>query len=732
MEEDTENPEDLQLDMGGEADAFMELLNHENLGPIIMSAAGLDFTDFNYSFGPGMPPVPLQDFVDHLRNFDQNNNEFRLTFEGVDLEEQGVGALWYFFNNDRKNPPNRYFLNRNMARASQTGNDFVHDGVNEINAGLQQFAQQHGQAEPIFTVRASHVHMFTIDNWAQAYHRDHGHFEGHRRSILNGEGIVSINMGGVSTITFKYTDENEDTWEFEFPRGWASYSYMSPLARTFRHAITYDDGRAAAAAAQQQQPQPPAAQPPPPQQQQPQPPAAQPPPPQQQQQQQGQQQQGQQQQQQQRGVSIVYLFNLKVRDDWRDAGADWMRSAVRIFVAYLMNYWLDRQYQRPQQGGGGGGGGGGDDDNAVERLPLADLPESAFNPPSRDVIERLPPHRRNPLTHAQGRERDNRRARERQRHEERLNDALGRADDGERPCHSCYEIKNAVEDFTGDNVWCDECIRRVRKRHEERFNDALGRADDGERPCSECCVIKNAVEDFTGDNVKCDECSDKNRLYQRKRRKCFESLRQEEEATQPSPYPSTFTPRDIVADGNCQFRAIADQLYDNQNRHREVREAVIRELESNRTRYIGLLIHLRSVEGNQSEDADILWNTYIDELCRGPISDTSLGWGDNITLFAAANALGVDIRVFGRSVGPSGILIKGVRRTANSVGMLNIFRDGHHYLSLREEEEDFKEEEATQPSPYPSTFTPRDIVADGNCQFRAIAGSIVRQPESPP
>ena len=271
---------------------------------------------------------------------------------------------------------------------------------------------------------------------------------------------------------------------------------------------------------------------------------------------------------------------------------------------------------------------------------------------------------------------------------------------------------------------CDECLRRQQEWHEERLNDALGRADDGERPCHSCYEIKNVVEDFTGDNVMCDECSDKSRLYQRKRRKCFKSLLQEEEATHPSPYPSTFTPRDIVADGNCQFRAIADQLYDNQDRHREVREMVIRELVSNRISYIEPLIHLRSVEGIQSEDADILWDTYIDELCRGPISDTSLGWGDSITLIAAARALGVDIRVFGRSVGPSGHVISSGSRTANSVGMLNIFRDGHHYLSLREEEEDFKEEEATQPSPYPSTFTPRDIVADGNCQFRAIADQL--------
>ena len=73
------------------------LFNMEGLGDLAVASAALDFNGFNYSFANNEADVPLQDFVNVLRNFDQNDNEFRLTLEGVNLEQpaEGAGELWY-------------------------------------------------------------------------------------------------------------------------------------------------------------------------------------------------------------------------------------------------------------------------------------------------------------------------------------------------------------------------------------------------------------------------------------------------------------------------------------------------------------------------------------------------------------------------------------------------------------------------------------------------------------
>jgi len=160
-------------------------------------------------------------------------------------------------------------------------------------------------------------------------------------------------------------------------------------------------------------------------------------------------------------------------------------------------------------------------------------------------------------------------------------------------------------------------------------------------------------------------------------------------------YPWTFTSIRIEADGNCQFRAIADQMYGNQDDHEVVRQAVINEMENNRERYIGDLYMLRvadqaeyEVETGMRSQADMdqeeMWRAYIAELRRGPIPNTSFGWGDDITIRAAANFYGVHIQVYGGSE----ILVQNLNGTAERT--LHLFCKDCHYTSLRErtDEED--------------------------------------------
>ena len=160
----------------------------------------------------------------------------------------------------------------------------------------------------------------------------------------------------------------------------------------------------------------------------------------------------------------------------------------------------------------------------------------------------------------------------------------------------------------------------------------------------------------------------------------------------PPPAPSRFTSIRIDADGNCQFRAIADQMYGNQALHERVRQEVISEMERHPDRYIDGLYMLRvadlaeyEVETGMRSQADMdqgeMWTAYIAELRRGPLPNTSFGWGDDITLQAAANLYGVQIQVYGGSP----ILVQNLNGTAERT--LHLFCKDSHYTSLRERTE---------------------------------------------
>tara|TARA_B100000519_G_scaffold133079_1_gene115026 strand:- start:115 stop:1860 length:1746 start_codon:yes stop_codon:yes gene_type:complete len=82
----------------------------------------------------------------------------------------------------------------------------------------------------------------------------------------------------------------------------------------------------------------------------------------------------------------------------------------------------------------------------------------------------------------------------------------------------------------------------------------------------------------------------------------------------------------VLGDGNCQFRALSEQLYGNEARHKEIRARVVEHLRDNETKYAGF------VEGTYKE--------YVDKMSR----DRS--WGDDKTLQVFANIHFLRIEIY--------------------------------------------------------------------------------------
>lgn len=96
--------------------------------------------------------------------------------------------------------------------------------------------------------------------------------------------------------------------------------------------------------------------------------------------------------------------------------------------------------------------------------------------------------------------------------------------------------------------------------------------------------------------------------------------------------------RTITPDGNCQFRALADQIMEDQDRHSEVRTKIIDWLKGNE-RY--------AVDDNNStflgdfldRDQYPSWENYCKYMSGNK------AWGDHLTLVAATEAFGVNLWV---------------------------------------------------------------------------------------
>ncbi|XP_058770036.1 OVARIAN TUMOR DOMAIN-containing deubiquitinating enzyme 12 isoform X1 [Vicia villosa] len=81
----------------------------------------------------------------------------------------------------------------------------------------------------------------------------------------------------------------------------------------------------------------------------------------------------------------------------------------------------------------------------------------------------------------------------------------------------------------------------------------------------------------------------------------------------------------VEGDGNCQFRALSDQLYRSPNLHKFVREQIVQQLKSDSDLYAGYV--------------PMAYSEYLKKMSK------SGEWGDHVTLQAAADWYGVKIFV---------------------------------------------------------------------------------------
>eukprot|EP01088_Endostelium_zonatum_P004791 TRINITY_DN1612_c0_g1_i1.p1 TRINITY_DN1612_c0_g1~~TRINITY_DN1612_c0_g1_i1.p1 ORF type:complete len:365 (+),score=111.88 TRINITY_DN1612_c0_g1_i1:87-1181(+) len=94
--------------------------------------------------------------------------------------------------------------------------------------------------------------------------------------------------------------------------------------------------------------------------------------------------------------------------------------------------------------------------------------------------------------------------------------------------------------------------------------------------------------------------------------------------------------RPVVGDGNCQFSAVADQLFNATKFHALLRQKVCDWLRSNKNFEIGDGAKLSDFLDTDSFSS---WNKYVDYM------STSGSWGDHITLVAISNMFGISIMI---------------------------------------------------------------------------------------
>jgi len=128
--------------------------------------------------------------------------------------------------------------------------------------------------------------------------------------------------------------------------------------------------------------------------------------------------------------------------------------------------------------------------------------------------------------------------------------------------------------------------------------------------------------------------------------------------------------RQIAGDGNCQFAAIADQLFDNVSYADYVREEAVKWLRANKDWELPNGAVLWHFAYDQS------WDALCDELSRRGI------WGNHLTLVAMAEKFGLKIRVVSSVKGDNYITeVNPSKVKTTKTGWLSHYAE-YHYGSL--------------------------------------------------
>ncbi|PAN08982.1 hypothetical protein PAHAL_1G449700 [Panicum hallii] len=114
----------------------------------------------------------------------------------------------------------------------------------------------------------------------------------------------------------------------------------------------------------------------------------------------------------------------------------------------------------------------------------------------------------------------------------------------------------------------------------------------------------------------------------------------------------------VKGDGNCQFRALSDQLYQTPDHHEFVREQIISQLKTNRDAYDGYV--------------PMAYDDYLEKVARNG------EWGDHVTLQAAADKYGVKIFVMTSFKDTCYIEIQPKVQKSNKVVLLSFWAEVHY------------------------------------------------------
>uniref|UniRef100_A0A0E0GEY0 ubiquitinyl hydrolase 1 n=1 Tax=Oryza nivara TaxID=4536 RepID=A0A0E0GEY0_ORYNI len=114
----------------------------------------------------------------------------------------------------------------------------------------------------------------------------------------------------------------------------------------------------------------------------------------------------------------------------------------------------------------------------------------------------------------------------------------------------------------------------------------------------------------------------------------------------------------VKGDGNCQFRALSDQLYQSPDHHEFVRQQIMSQLKSNRDAYDGYV--------------PMAYDDYLEKVSRNG------EWGDHVTLQAAADKYGVKIFVMTSFKDTCYIEIQPKVQKSNKVVLLSFWAEVHY------------------------------------------------------